>query len=126
MLARGIYARRLKRTSEGLLEDAIDEPLDTGTQTTLEDAFRTKYGWPVLAPEDIGTDSFLRRAHREFISGKPSMFAVSKVKSLAMTQPSSSAGKRRCAPGVAILIEGAEESEDMPHHLIFLDFFSPP
>ena len=84
--AEAAYSKKLKRSSEGVREEALDEPLGAPTQATIETNFTTAYGWPVLPPDSIGTDTLLGRFYREFQAGKPTMFPVSKVKSLKATQ----------------------------------------
>ena len=119
--AEALYSKRLKRQSEGLLEEVLDQPLDETVQETIEKAFRDKYAWPVLAPDRIGCDSLLGRCHREFQAYKPSMFPVSRVKTVATVQKKEPAAKRQCGGGVSIVIERDEDDE--AHAILsFLEF----
>ena len=111
--ADALYAKRLKRSSDGLLEADIDQPLDEGTQESIEQAFRDKYSWPTLAPDKIGTDTLLGRIHREFVGWKPSMFPVAKARSLKMAVKGTGRAKRQCGAGVSVVIDGEDDEESL-------------
>ena len=109
--AEAIYAARLDRTAKGLQEEVVDEPLDDTTQQNIEDAFKNFYHWKDFEPEEIGADTILARFFREFNKWKPSMFALSKIKTVAMTNTGQSGHKRQCgAQGISIFID-VDESE---------------
>ena len=111
--ADAIYAKRLKRTSEGLLEEALDEPLDEGVQGGLEVAIRDKHAWPAFPPDRMGTDTMLGRFHREFLVWKPSLWPIEKTKTLATTQTSSQVAKRHCGGGVSVVVESFETDDSI-------------
>ena len=110
--AEAVVEKGLKRTSEGLSEEAVDEPLDEATQLSVTSTFKQAYGWTSLQPERMGADALLGRVYREFQQFKPTLLPVSKVRSLAHTQsrvvPST---KRRMGAGISITFDGEEEYE---------------
>ena len=81
--AEALVERQLKRTSAGLMEEAMDEPLRTEVQTGLTDLFQKKYGHTV-PPSWMGTASLTGRLHREFVKRVHTMCRVRKIKNMEM------------------------------------------
>ena len=109
--AEAIYTRSLKRQSEGLQEEPLDEALDTGVQDSVEVSFRAYYNWRAFQPEEVGADILLGRVYREFQKWKPSMFPVAKVKSVALTNSAPKVTKRQVGMGVTMVLDGDDDSE---------------
>jgi len=119
--AEAIVAKKLKRCAEGLADEAVDDPLDQGTQSTLEVAHRKAYGWPVLDPTQMGSDNLLGRIHREFIKLTPTMLALSRVRSLAQSQ-SGTAPKKKRMGDVTVIIGDEEVASELDGTLFrFID-----
>ena len=119
--AEAIYQRSLKRISEGLQDEPLDEALDVGVQDNVEENFKKFYSWKAFQPEEIGADTLLGRVFREFQKWKPSMYAISKVKSVAITQHSTHSAKRHCGGGVTVTVDG-EDDADGYSMAMFLSF----
>jgi len=117
--------RALKRSAEGLDNEPIDDPLPEGDQRALEDVWRRAYGWPALIGERMGCDSLLGRAHREFRKCAPTMFPVSKVRTIATSRMAVPPTKRRISEGLYVTIDGdtaIEGEEDLSGSLfVYLD-----
>ena len=62
--AEAVCARGLDRLSAGGDIAPTDDPLDSGTCTTLEAAWSAFYKWPKLAATRMGNDNLLGRLHR--------------------------------------------------------------
>ena len=80
--AEAIVEHNLKRQSEGLQDEALDEPLDSGTQSSVQDTFKKRYGWSTLPPARMGAGALLGRIYREFQHNKPTLYALTKVRTL--------------------------------------------
>ena len=111
--ADALVSRKLKRSSEGLTEEPLDDPLEEGVQKTVEDTFSIAYNWKVsIPPKRMGTDILLGRVYREFVSSKVTLYALDKVKSLASVQSKvTGTAKRRCGDRMAIVFGGQEDDE---------------
>ena len=65
-----------------LQEEVNDDPLSDGEQKTVEQTFARQYDW-ALEPSHRGSDTLLGRTRREFKRWAPSLFDVSKVRSMS-------------------------------------------
>ena len=83
--AEALVVRLLKRSSEGLSEEHLDEPLNAELYRSMEDTFKKFYNWE-LTPQTVGCDSLCGRIRREFERRQPSMFAIMRVRSMASAQ----------------------------------------
>ena len=122
--AEAMVEKGLKRTSEGLTEVPFDEPLDDGTQKSVQDLFRTTWRWPNLPPERMGADALLGRIYREFQARKPTLIPVAKVRSLSDSQSRvSGSSRRRLGDRLALIVDG-EGDEDTSDVVLFMQFIT--
>jgi len=113
-VAEAKVTRDLERSSRGIEQEDLDEPLDEQVATGVWDTFKKAYGWRTLAPEKVGTDSLLGRIFREFQGFKPTLLPLTKVKTLASAN--SIVGpplKKRIAEGVTINLDRDYEGPDV-------------
>ena len=109
--AEAVVEKKLKRTSEGLTEEPLDDPLDEGVQKGVIELFAKTWSWPGnIIPERMGSDSLLGRVFREFQAWKPTLYPLSKVRSLASVQSkASSSAKRRVGDRVTLTFDGQDD-----------------
>jgi hypothetical protein len=81
--AEGMVARGLKKTSEGIEEESLDEPLQVDVQKKIEKEFTRHYGKWTIKPIKMGCDTLLGRVRREFDKGRVTIFPLNRVRSLA-------------------------------------------
>ena len=89
-------SRGVKRASEGLDNEALDDPLQVEIFKGINKTFLIYYNW--LTPIDsrrIGCDALHGRFRREFDKRLPSMYTILKAKSLAKSQKSEPIKKTR-------------------------------
>jgi len=110
--ADAIAERALKRTADGLEDEAVDDPLPDGVQKSIEDAWDKAYSWGKLKAQQRGCDSLLARIFREFKKGSPTLFAVSKVRSLAYSQKGKDAKRTKLGGKYSLYCENDEEPDD--------------
>jgi len=101
-----IVARGVKRSAEGLTEEAIDDPLPDTTQRSVETAFTNLYRWE-LEPRDTPCDSLLGRCKRESDRWCPTMFSASMVRSLAYSRRTAGAKKHRVTDRITMEVDVA-------------------
>lgn len=108
--AEGLVTRALKRASEGLSDEFLDDPLDSELQKSKIAAFSSYYHWHLLSKEQV-SDSLLGRLVREFERRQPSMFAVLRVRSLAATSRSQAPKKHRISDQIQLEYDAGAEAE---------------
>ena len=110
--AEGMVASRLKRASEGLNEETIEEPLQWEVQKNVEKVFSSSYGGWLLAVEEMGADAILARFSREFGKKQPSMYTIMRAKSIAHSQRSVPTKRHKVAANVDLEVrDGADADE---------------
>ena len=103
-------AKKLKRTSEGMTEEPLDDPLEEGLQTSVIDSFKRAWSWAELPPERMGADTLLGRVYREFQARKPTIYPVAKVRSLVFVNALHCGPKKqRVSEKLSMIIEGQED-----------------
>ena len=102
--AETIVSRILKRSSEGISEEAMDEPLHEDVQRTLEEGFIKKYDFTII-PKRMGCDSLLGRVKREFDKGQITLFPITRVRSLAHVAKDTPSNKKRFGNMVMEFVE---------------------
>ena len=80
--AEGLVARGLKRATEGVEEESLDEPLHVDVQRKIEKEFLKCYHF-AIKPSKMGCDTLLGRVRREFDKGRVTIFPLNLVRSLA-------------------------------------------
>jgi len=116
--ANAIVEAAIARTGQGIQNEDLDQPLDDTFQRNLETQFRTTYNWARLDNRRTGSDVLLGRISREFQKRTPSMYAVSRVKSLARALKSSSAKRQRLGDRFALdyfddYADGTDEADTL-------------
>ena len=104
----------VKRSAEGLPEEGLDDPLPVPMQKDIVSAWQKYYHWSRLDPRKVCMDGQFGRFRREFLNCQPSMFAVSRVRSLAQSQKSPVAKKQKLSEHVRLEYvheDGQDESE---------------
>ena len=109
--AEGIVARGLKRASEGIPEETLDEPLHVDAQKRIEAEF-TRYYRFTLKPAKMGCDSLLGRLKREFDKHLVTIFPVTRVRSIAHVSRDLPQRKRRIAADVVVEFESTEDAHN--------------
>jgi len=104
--AKAASEKKIKRASDGFPEDDNDDPLDSGIQTSLEEQWCKAWSWPMLPPNRIAADEILGRFYREFQRGKPTLFPISRLKTLATAQKTNAPKRRKVAPGLELMLDG--------------------
>ena len=99
----------LKRQTEGLAPEELEEPLQPDVQRSLELAFRTRYHW-TLPSEKRGSDSLLGRVRREFDRRQISMFSIFKTKSLAAAHQSQPLKRFKLGDSLEVVAQDASAS----------------
>ena len=80
-------SRGVKRSSEGLDNEALDDPLRDEVFKAVKSSFKKFYNWKdCFDCRRIGCDSLHGRFRREFERKQPTMFTLLKAKSLARSQ----------------------------------------
>lgn len=98
--------RSLTRAADGMAAEELDEPICPQVSQSLHANFTDYYHWE-LRVDSYGSDTLTGRIRREAERNQPSMFPVSRVRSLVEAQRgANSAKKRRVADGVSIEVEG--------------------
>jgi hypothetical protein len=105
-------ARGLKRSSEGIADESLDEPLHHDVQKSLEREF-TKYYKFGLKAANMGCDTLLGRFSREFNRGTLTVFPLHRVRSLAHVSKDQPKKKRRLGPDVVMEFEQEESHDDL-------------
>ena len=80
--------RNIKRAAEGLPEESLDEPLPVPQHQDVLKAWQGFYKWPRVDSRRVCMDTQFCMFRREFLSFQPSMFSISRVKTLAQAQKS--------------------------------------
>ena len=106
--AKALIDKKLKRVAEGIEDIDPEEPLDTGTQGSLEVSFQRASGWPALPADRVGSDAIVARFHREFIRRRPTVFQLSMLVTAADSSKALPAKRQKLAANVDIVISGAE------------------
>ena len=119
--AEAVTARSLERVSQGLANEALDEPLDDSQAKSLEEAFVKAYNTRMFQPDRVGRDILLGRIFREFQSRKPNMYQVAKVRSIGDMALSTGTIKRKIGQNTTITVDGedAVADYDVGYVLIF-------
>jgi hypothetical protein len=112
--AEGIVSRGLKRSAEGLSEEALDEPLHSDLQRSLEATFEAYYKF-TIEPRRFGYDALLGRFRREFDRRQPSALALTRARSLADSQRTNIVKRRQLAFDVQVEFGNSygDEASDM-------------
>ena len=97
-----LVTKSIKRSSEGLSTEDLDEPLDSGVARGIIDTFTKLYDWPELPNEWMGSDSLFARIRREFEKAQPSMYSVARVRSIANSMRSTPSKRTRISDEVTI------------------------
>lgn len=87
--ADGINQTRLKRISQGITDESLDEALDSETRKSKCEIFQNFYQWTLKSKEMV-CDTLLGRIVREFDAGQPSMFSVLRTPLLSVPSQSKS------------------------------------
>jgi hypothetical protein len=96
--------RGIKRNSEGLDSEALDDPLQQEVFKAIATTFRTTYNWPDnFDSRRIGCDSLHGRFRREFERKQPSMYTFTKAKSLSKSQREGQVKKTKLSDGMALI-----------------------
>ena len=106
--AKALVEKKLKRIAEGIEDVDPEEPLDTGTQGSLEVAFQRASGWPALPADRVGSDALVARFHREFIRRRPTVFQLGMLVTAADSSKALPAKRQKMAAKVDIVIGGGE------------------
>ena len=106
--ADGINQTRLKRISQGITDESLDEALDSETRKSKREIFQNFYQWTLKSKEMV-CDTLLGRIVREFDAGQPSMFSVLRTRSLATSQRSQSVKKHRVTESLHINVAQADD-----------------
>lgn len=108
--ADALISRGVKRGMEGLSEEALDDPLPHPVQTLMEKEFTDHYHFE-LEPRFQGSDSLVGRLKREADKRSPSMFSVTRVRSLAHANKVGDPKRHRLAESLLLEL-------DDPHALL--------
>ena len=106
--AMALTQRGIKRTTDGLPEGAIDDPLAEPVQQAMNDNFANKYSWDLpshLRP----SDTLLARVKREMERNTMSFFPLQKVKSLRAVTRAPSDKRMRVSDRVSMILEGEDQ-----------------
>jgi len=106
--AKALVDKKLKRVAEGIEDFDPEEPLDTGTQGSLENSFQRASGWPALPADRVGSDAIVARFHREFLRRRPTVFQLSQLVTAADSSKLLPAKRQKLAARVDIVISGGE------------------
>jgi len=110
--AEALCAKALERKAAGQHDEELDEPLETQQADSLHASFKAAYSWCQFPPERFGVDTLLGRVFREFAAYKPTVFSVSKVRTLAAATGGRPTGvKRKLGDNVTVTIDGDDDSE---------------
>ena len=104
--------RALKRVSENLPLEDIDEPLDPEVQKNIIEGFLKFHNWNSLDSRTMGSDALLGRLRREFERKQPSMFSIMRAKTLAKAMRGAPPKRTRVADRV--IFEYQEDEGDTP------------
>jgi len=105
-------SRRITRQAEGLPEETLEEPLSPEVSKDVINTFKTKYSWPNLDPRRMPSDSLFGRIHREFERRQPSMYPVSRVRTLAFVQHRAPAKKTKITDRIHLELDGDSDGEE--------------
>ena len=97
-------AKHLKRISEGLPSETIDEPLSDTVRAQVNDNFFAKYSFDLdshLRP----ADTLLGRVRREFEKQLPSFIPIAKVRSVHTHTRTEDPKKHKAGEGISLIIE---------------------
>jgi hypothetical protein len=119
-------SRGVRRSAEGLADEAIDEPLQAEVLESMLRTFGTYYNWPKISSDKMGCDSLTSRFRREFDRRQPSMFALARGRSLAATSRSAPVKRSRVSEGVVMEFRDTDvdESTSFLHMLEQMDLFA--
>eukprot|EP00973_Karenia_brevis_P042477 5880773-Karenia_brevis.AAC.1 len=98
-------SRIAKRAAEGLASYDIDEPLDVLQYNSLRETFTSFYKFS-LPPRKIGTDSMIARFYRELQARHPTMWSMTRTRSLAAAQRQDSSKRHKLTESVEISLVG--------------------
>jgi hypothetical protein len=117
--AESMVARQLKRSSEGIAEEVMDEPLPEQVQEDLVNAFTAYYRFDIVLKR-MGCDSLLGRIKREFDKGQITIFPLSRVRSLAHVSKDTGGGKKERVGNVVMqFLESGDMIAPMDQEKIF-------
>ena len=126
MEARTLLQRNLKRRAEGLSDEHLDSPLDSGVQDEMVSKACVFYSWKRVDVHKICNNRLIGRFRREFIAFAHSLFPIRKVATAAEAQSSSEPKRSRLADRITVIVDGQEEndgSEKGIDLLTWLDLF---
>ena len=109
--AAGIVAEMTRRSSAGLDPESVDEPLLHAVQQALEAKFVKRYSWQ-LEPKYQPSNSMLGRIKREFDKVAPTIFNVTKVRTVFTSNKQQQLKRRKIGTGITVTFEHDEEDED--------------
>ena len=101
--------RALKRLSEGLAEEQLDEPLPPELQRDMIKVAADYYHWGTIDARRIMSDRQMARIRREFQSWQPTLTALGKVKTLAVSQKVGITKRQRLSDEITISLGSIEE-----------------
>lgn len=106
-----IVTEMTRRSSAGLDPDSVDEPLLHAVQQALEAKFMKKYSWQ-LEPKYQPANAMLGRVKREFDKLAPTIFNVTRVRTVFTSNKQQEPKRRKLATGVTFTFEQDGEEED--------------
>lgn len=109
--ASAIVAEMTRRSSAGLDPEAVDEPLLHAVQQALEAKFVKRYSWQ-LEPKYQPANAMLGRIKREFDKLAPTIFNVTKVKTVFTSNKQQEPKRRKLGTGITFTFEQEGEEED--------------
>ena len=96
-------SRGVKRSAEGLDNEALDDPLQIEVFRSIKTTFKSCYNWTdSFDSRRIGCDSLHGRFRREFERKQPTMFTILKARSLAKSQKEGQVKKTRLDNNIEI------------------------
>ena len=111
--AEALTARGIKRTTEGVQETSIDEPLSVPVQEEIVATLSAKYCWD--SPSHLRpNDQLLARIRREMERNNISFYPLHKVKSAQFSMRLPVEKRHKVGDSISIHIAGDEEAQDAP------------
>ena len=110
-----VNERVLKRLSEGLSEEQIDEPLAHEVQRDMIKVAAEYYHWGIIDARRIMSDRQMARVRREFQNWQPTLLSLTKVKTLSVSQKAATTSRQRISDEIMISMGNLEE--DTSTHL---------
>lgn len=106
-----IVTEMTRRSSAGLDPESVDEPLLHAVQQALEAKFVKRYSWQ-LEPKYQPANTMLGRIKREFDKVAPTIFNVTRVKTVFTSNKQQEPKRRKLGTGITFTFEQDGEDED--------------